>query len=93
MAATARRRSALASSSSELEALGLAQAAAAGDEDVGVLDVDVGAALLAALDHRGLLGLGRELDVDVLDGRGAGAGLRCASKAFRRPMMMPTSER
>ena len=38
----------------ELEALGLAEAAAAGDEDVGALDVDVGAALLAALDHRGL---------------------------------------
>ena len=32
-----------------LEALGLAEAAAAGDEDVGALDVDVGAALLAAL--------------------------------------------
>ena len=59
----------------ELEALGLAQAAAAGDEHVGALDVDVGAALLAALDHRGLLGLGRELDLDVLDGRGARAGL------------------
>ena len=33
----------------ELEALGLAEAAAAGDEDVRALDVDVGAALLAAL--------------------------------------------
>ena len=49
--AAERRRPA---SSAELEALGLAEAAAAGDEDVGVLDVDVGAALLAALDHRRL---------------------------------------
>src|SRR4051794_15363983 len=38
----------------ELEALRGAEAAAAADEDVGVLDVDVGAALLAALDHRRL---------------------------------------
>src|SRR3954471_9270304 len=58
---------------SELEALGLAEAAAAGHEDVGALDVDVGAALLAALDHRRLLGLRRELGVDVLDGGGAAA--------------------
>src|SRR6476619_4082131 len=49
----------------ELEALGLAQAAAARDQDVGVLDVDVGAALLAALDHLRLLGVLGELDVDV----------------------------
>ena len=39
-----------------LEALGLAEAAAAADEDVGVLDVHVRAALLAALDHRRLGG-------------------------------------
>ena len=38
-----------------LEALGVAEAAAAGDEHVGVLDVHVRAALLAALDHRGLV--------------------------------------
>src|SRR3954447_7316792 len=50
-----------------LEALGLAEAATARDEDVGVLDVHVGAALLAALDHRGLEAVGRELDVHVLD--------------------------
>src|SRR4051812_23130363 len=58
----------------ELEALGLAQAAAAGDQDVGVLDVDVGAALLAALDHLRLLGVLGERHVDVLDlGRAATA--------------------
>src|SRR3954462_8018226 len=51
----------------ELEALGLAQAAAAGHEDVGVLDVHVGAALLAALDHRRLGRPRRQLHVDVLD--------------------------
>src|SRR3712207_775004 len=50
-----------------LEALGLAQAAAAGDEDVGALDVHVGAALLAALDHLGLRRPRRELDVHRLD--------------------------
>src|SRR4051812_12739669 len=38
----------------QLEALGLAQAAAAGDQDVGALDVDIGAALFAAGDHRRL---------------------------------------
>src|SRR5919201_6830606 len=59
----------------ELEALRLAEAAAAGHEDVGAFDVDVGAALLAALDHRRLLGLRRELDLHVLDRRRAGAGL------------------
>src|SRR4051812_6936206 len=58
-----------------LEALGLAEAATACHEDVGVLDVHVGAALLAALDHRGLEAVGRELDVHVLDRRGARAGL------------------
>src|SRR5689334_15909103 len=52
-----------------LEAVGVAQAAAAGDEDVGVLDVHVGAALLAAADHLRLGRPRRELDVDVLDGR------------------------
>src|SRR5829696_5927477 len=53
-----------------LEALGLAEPAAAGDEDLGVLDVDVGAALLAARDHLGLERVRLEVDLDVLD-RGA----------------------
>src|SRR4051794_32856042 len=58
----------------ELEALGLTEAAAAGDQDVGVLDVDVRAALLAALDHLRLLGVLGQRDVDVLDlGRAAAA--------------------
>src|SRR4051795_3036362 len=57
-----------------LEALGLAQAAAAGHEDLRVLDVHVGAALLAALEHLGLLRVRLELDVEVFD-RGAAAGL------------------
>src|SRR3954463_15748491 len=52
-----------------VEAVGVAQPAPAGDEDVGVLDVHVGAALLAAADHPGLRRPGRELDVDVLDRR------------------------
>src|SRR5207253_7904709 len=39
----------------QLEVLGLPEAAAAGDQDVGALDVDVGAALLSALDHLGLV--------------------------------------
>src|SRR4051794_17472988 len=60
---------------SELEALGLAESAAAGHEDVGTLDVDVGAALLAALDHLGLVRPRRELDGDVLDGRRAAVDL------------------
>src|SRR5207248_2013468 len=55
----------------ELEALGLAQATAAGDQDVGALDVDVGPALLAALDHGRLGRPRRQLHLDVLD-RGAG---------------------
>src|SRR4051794_25281894 len=58
-----------------LEALGLAEAAAAGHEDLGVLDVDVGAALLAALDHLGLRRPRRELDADALDLGVTGAGL------------------
>src|SRR4029077_6948004 len=41
---------------------------------VGVLDVDVGAALLAALNQGGLGRPSRQLDLDVLD-RGAAAGL------------------
>src|SRR3954447_16435183 len=49
-----------------LEALGLAEPAAAGHEDVGVLDVHVGAALLAALDHRGPEAVRGELDLHVL---------------------------
>src|ERR687895_1192350 len=49
----------------ELEALGLAESAAAGDQDLGVLDVHVGAALLAALDHLRLRRVLLELDVDV----------------------------
>src|SRR3954469_7610144 len=57
-----------------LEALGVAEAAATGDEDVGVLDVHVGAALLAAVDHRRLRRPGRELDVDVLDRRARAVG-------------------
>src|SRR4051812_15720725 len=59
----------------ELEALGLAEAAATGHEDVGVLDVHVGAALLAALHHRGLRGPLGQLHVDVLDLRRAVARL------------------
>src|SRR4029077_13063631 len=56
----------------DLEVAGLAEAAAAADEDVGVLDVDVLAALLAALDHRRLARPGRKLDLDVDDlGRAA----------------------
>src|SRR3954463_11705062 len=55
-----------------LEALGLAEAAAAGHEVVGVLDVHVRAALLAALDHRRLQRVRGVVDVDVLDlGRAA----------------------
>src|SRR4051795_5491499 len=56
-----------------LEALGLAEAATAGHQDVGVLDVDVGAALLAAGDHGRLERVRREVDLDVLDGGVAGA--------------------
>src|SRR3954453_23494005 len=59
----------------ELEALGLAEAAAAGDEDASALDVDVGAALLAARDDVGLLGLRGGLHRDVLHGGRAAAGL------------------
>src|SRR5581483_5939429 len=60
----------------KLEALGFAETAPAGDEDVGTLDVDVGAALLAALDHRRLVGEVRVADLDVDDlGRLAGARL------------------
>src|SRR3954468_4611551 len=58
-----------------VEALGLAEPAPAGDEDVGVLDVDVGAALLAALEHLGLRRPRRELDLDALDLGGIAAGL------------------
>jgi hypothetical protein len=74
----------------EVEALGLAQAAAAGHEDVGALDVHVGAALLAAGDHPGLRRVLGELDVDGRHLGGPASPLR-ASKAFRRPMMMPRS--
>src|SRR4051812_38661078 len=56
-----------------LEAVRVAEAAAAGHEDVGVLDVHVGAALLPALDHRGLQRVRRVLDVDVLYSRLPGA--------------------
>ena len=59
----------------ELEALGLAQAAAAGDQHVGALDVDVGAALLAALDHRRLVEKCGELERELLDRRRAAAVL------------------
>src|SRR4051812_23369264 len=59
-----------------LEALGVAEAAAARDQDLGVLDVDVRAALLAALDHRRLGRPRRELDVDVLHRRRSAVALR-----------------
>src|SRR3954453_184070 len=49
-----------------LEALGLAEPAAAGHEDVGVLDVHVRAALLAALDHHCLRRVVLEGHVHVL---------------------------
>src|SRR5215218_3194076 len=58
-----------------LEALGLAEAAAAGDEDVGVLDVHVGAALLAALDHLRLERVRLEVHLHVLDRRAGVARL------------------
>src|SRR5262249_30669997 len=51
----------------ELEALGGAETAATADEDVGVLDVDVGAALLATLDQLRLARPLGELDVNVDD--------------------------
>ena len=38
----------------ELEVLGFAETTAAGHEDVRTLDVDIGTALLTALDHCGL---------------------------------------
>src|SRR5215203_6292302 len=73
----ARRRDGAAERTGEilqrLEALGLAEPAAAGHEEVGVLDVHVGTALLAALHHRRLQRMRRVLDVDVLDGGRAGA--------------------
>src|SRR5207253_381096 len=50
-----------------LEAVGRTEAATAADEDLRVLDVDVSAALLAALDHLRLGRPGRELDLDVDD--------------------------
>ena len=59
----------------QLEALGLAQAATAGDEDVGALDVDVGAALFAARDHRRLRGVRAELEAQLLHRRVAAAGV------------------
>ena len=66
---------AAARSSAQLEALGVAEAAAARDEDVGTLDVDVGAALLAARDHRRLLRLRAQLEAELLD-RGVGTAGR-----------------
>src|SRR4051794_16551475 len=59
----------------ELEVLGLAETAAAADEDVGVLDVHVGAALLPALDELCLGGPVGQRDVDLLDLRAAVTGL------------------
>src|SRR5689334_20642862 len=60
----------------QLEALGLPETAAAADQQVGVLDVHVRAALLAALDDRGPGREVRQRHVDVLDlGRGAVAGV------------------
>src|SRR4051794_4430497 len=55
-----------------LEALLVAQSAPAGDERLGVLDVHVGPALLAALDHPRAGREVRELDVEVLDRGGVG---------------------
>ena len=74
----------------ELEALGLAEAAAAGDEDVGVLDVDVGAALLAALDHRRLGRAVRAARTSTSSTVAAPPPVSSISNALRRPMMMPT---
>src|SRR5206468_10822644 len=59
-----------------VEALRLAEAATAGDEDLRVLDIDVRAALLAALDHLGLRRPRRELHVDALDRGAVAAALR-----------------
>ena len=75
----------------QLEALGAAEPATARDEHVGALDVDVLAALLAAGDHPRARREVRERDLDLLD-RGRPAGAR-RSKAFRRPMMIPTALR
>src|SRR5262249_26610832 len=60
-----------------LEPLGGTEAAATADEDLGVLDVDIGAALFAAGDHRRLGRPGRELDlhVDHLGGAAALVGV------------------
>ena len=59
----------------QLEALGLAEPAAAGDEDVGALDVDVGAALLAAGDHRRRVeACELSSKLELLDGRVGVAG-------------------
>ena len=55
----------------QLEVLGLAEPPAAGHEDVRTLDVHVGAALLAALDHLRLVRPRRVLDLDVDDFRRA----------------------
>jgi hypothetical protein len=66
---------ALASASTSSKPSALPRPRPPATEHVGALDVHVGAALLAALDHRRLLGLGRELHLDVLDGRRAGAAL------------------
>src|SRR3954451_24706433 len=63
-----------------LEAFGLAQTATAGDQDVGVFDVDVGAALLAARGHRGLQRVRREVDGEVLDRGVPGAVLVCLER-------------
>src|SRR4051812_2777690 len=59
----------------ELEVLGLTETAAATHEDVGVLDVHIGAALLAALYELGLGGPVGQRDVDLLDLRRTVAGL------------------
>src|SRR6185312_16694932 len=57
----------------EFEAVRGTEATTATDQDVGVLDVHVGAALLAALDQGRLGRPGRQLDLDVLDRGGAAA--------------------
>ena len=81
---------ALASVLGQLEALGLAESAAAGDEDVGALDVDVGAALLAALDHRGLVDHG-EYSTSTSTTSAEPPSPCWTSNALIRPMMIPRS--
>ena len=73
----------------ELEALGLAEAAAAGDEDVGVLDVRRRRRAARRAGPSSACSTRRRLDVDVLDRRPRRAPDSLISNALRRPMMMP----